>query len=162
MSKGKQKDEPLRTTEDEMQRTTEDEMQPKLGPRDCGLCLRSCVLPSRGAIATISLIGTGFGVATHSSRSPCARLVIISSIAAWPAVLYSLRTQWLASGSTSTHRDTVLPWAHVSIHIREKRCAWRWHVPLCLNVRACVHLAANVGMPSCVVCCILAPATSSL
>ena len=67
------------------QHRTEDEMQPKHGRRACGLCLGTCVLPSRGAIAMISLIGTGFGVATQSWQSVCAWLVIISSIAACTA-----------------------------------------------------------------------------
>ena len=50
----------------------------------------------------ISLTGTGFGVATQSWQSVCAWLVIISSTDAWPAVLYSLFTQWHASAIQSS------------------------------------------------------------
>ena len=76
-----------------LQRRPEDEMQPKQRRRACGFCLGSCVLRLRGAIAMISLTGMGFGVATQSWQSVCVWLVIISSTAAWPAVLYCLAWQ---------------------------------------------------------------------
>ena len=137
------------------QRRPEDEMPPAQGRRACGLCLGTCVLPSRGVIAMISLTGMGFGVATQSWQAVCAWLVIISSTAAWPAVLYSLLSQWTASAV----QPAAL--AHVLIQIREKRWTRRCHAPLCLKVLVCLQLAETVDMPSYVVSCILAPAIDS-